>query len=97
VGVVPETEFPDFWPPVDPGALLADLDGHLWILPMTSTNAANGLTYDVVNRNGEIGERVQLPKDYVLVGFGPHGVLYLTRADGTNTYLVRALRRAPSK
>lgn len=91
LSIVPDSEFPQFWPPVEPGSVLADLDGHLWILPAISTNVANGLTYDVVNRNGEIIERVQLPKDHVLVGFGPHDVVYMTKADGKATYLERAL------
>ena len=54
-------------------------------------NAANGFTYDVVNRKGEIIERVQLPKGHVLAGFGPHNVLYLTKTEGTTAYLERAL------
>ena len=91
VTVVPDSEFPQFWPPIQPGSVLADLDGRLWILPTTSAHAANGLTYDVVNRNGDVVERVQLPKDRVLAGFGPHDVLYLTRAEGGATYLERAV------
>ncbi|HEU4785947.1 MAG TPA: hypothetical protein VFS57_01010 [Gemmatimonadaceae bacterium] len=95
VSVVPDSEFPSFWPPIQPGSVLADLDGRLWILPTTSAHAANGLTYDVVNRNGEVVERVQLPKDRVVAGFGPHHVLYLTRAEGGATYLERALLTGP--
>lgn len=94
VSVVPDSEFPQFWPPIQQGALLADLNARLWILPTTSSNAGNGLTYDVVNRKGEVVERVQLPKDRVLVGFGPHNVIYLTHADGKATYLERALLTA---
>ena len=97
VSVVPDSEFPSFWPPIQPGSVLADLDGRLWILPTTSAHAANGLTYDVVNRNGEVVERVQLPKDRVVAGFGPHHVLYLTRAEGAATYLERALYTGPPK
>ena len=97
VGIVPDSEFPTFWPPIQPGTVLADLEGHLWILPTTSTNVVNGLTYDVVNRNGEVIERVQLPKDHVLVGFGPRKVVYLTKADGTATYLERAVLTGPPK
>jgi hypothetical protein len=97
LGIVPDSEFPTFWPPIQPGSVLADLEGHLWILPTTSTNVVNGLTYDVVNRNGEVIERVQLPKDQVLVGFGPRGVVYLTKADGKATYLERAVLAAPPK
>jgi hypothetical protein len=91
VGIVPDSEFPSFWPPIEPGSVLADLDAHLWILPTTSTNSASGFTYDVVNRNGDVFERVQLPKGHVLVGFGPHNVVYLTKTDGKTTYLERAL------
>ncbi len=97
LSIVPDSEFPQFWPPIEPGSVLADLDGHLWILPTTSTNVANGFTYDVVNRNGEVIERVQLPKDHVLVGFGPHNVVYLTKADGKATYLERAALTGPTK
>lgn len=91
LSIVPDSEFPQFWPPIEPGSVLADLNGHIWILPTTSTNVANGFTYDVVNRAGEIIERVQLPKNHALVGFGPHDVVYLTKADGKATYLERAL------
>ena len=97
VSVVPDSEFPQFWPPIQSGSVLADLDGRLWILPTTSSHASNGLTYDVVNRTGEVVERVQLPKDRVLAGFGPHNTLYLTRAEGGATYLERALLTAPAK
>ena len=92
VSIVPDSEFPQFWPPIEPGSVLADLDAHLWILPTTSyVNAAAGFTYDVVNRNGDVFERVQLPKGHVLVGFGAHNVVYLTKIDGKVTYLERAL------
>jgi len=91
VSVVPDSEFPQFWPPIQQGAVLADLSARLCILPTTSNNAGNGLTYDVVNRKGEVVERVQLPKDRVLVGFGPHNVIYMTHADGKETHLERAL------
>jgi hypothetical protein len=95
VSIVPDSEFPSFWPPIEPGSVMADLDGHVWILPTTSMHVATGLTYDVVGRNGEVVERVQLPKDRVLAGFGPHRVLYLTRADGNATYLERAVLGGP--
>lgn len=97
LSVVPDSEFPSFWPPIQSGSVLADLDGRLWILPTTSAHAASGLTYDVVNRSGDVVERVQLPKDRVVVGFGPHHVLYLTRAEGGATYLERALLTGPPK
>ena len=71
-------ELPDFYPPVREGQVRADRSGNVWILPSTST-AANrgGLTYDVVNRDGKIVERVQLPTGRTLVGFGPGNTIYM--------------------
>ena len=91
VGIVPDSEFPQFWPPVEPGSVLADLDNHIWVLPTTSLNAANGFTYDVINKEGKIFERVQLPKGRVLAGFGPHDVVYMTHTDSKTTTLERAI------
>jgi hypothetical protein len=91
IAIVPDSEFPQFWPPIEPGSVLADLQGNLWILPTTSTNAGGGMTYDVVNKKGEVFERVQLPKGHVLAGFGPRGTVYLTKTEGTAAYLERAL------
>lgn len=71
-------ELPDFYPAVRQGQVRADREGNVWILPSTSAAASGGgLIYDVVNRQGEIKERVQLPKGRSLVGFGRNGVIYL--------------------
>jgi hypothetical protein len=97
ISIVPDSEFPSFWPSVQPGSVLADLNAHLWILPTTSLNSAAGLTYDVINRKGELMERVQLPKGHVLVGFGPNDTVYLTKTEGTTAYLERARLGGPPK
>src|SRR5204862_189587 len=75
--LVPSTEWPDYYSPVKGGSVLADLENHLWILPTTSTDASKGFTYDVVNRTGEVIDRVQLPLGRVITGFGPRGMVYL--------------------
>lgn len=78
IAVIEPSELPDFYPPVRQGQVRADNDGRIWILPSTSTAAANGgLVYDVVNREGTVVERVQLPKGRTLVGFGPTDVIYM--------------------
>ncbi len=84
---VEPSELPDYYPPVRQGQVRADYEGNLWVLPSTSKDAKNGLLYDVINREGALVERVQLPKDRSLVGFGPGGVLYLNwvRAPGKST------------
>lgn len=78
IAVIEPSELPDFYPPVRQGQVRADNDGKVWILPSTTIAAANGgLVYDVVNREGAVVERVQLPKGRTLVGFGPSDVIYM--------------------
>lgn len=86
---LPLDKFGDFEQPVQTGAVKADLDARLWILPRTSLSAKDGLLYDVINRKGEIVERVQFPKDYALAGFGEHGVLYVVHLNGGKGTLER--------
>ena len=86
--IVDIADLPDYYPPVRQGQVRADFEGNVWILPSTTNDAKDGgLLYDVVNREGTIVERVQLPKDRALVGFGPNGVIYLNwvRAPGKST------------
>ena len=85
-------KMPDYQPPISPGSIKPDFDGNLWIVPRTSLLAAQtgALVYDVVNRLGEITKRVQFPKGVALAGFGPGGAVYVTRTNGTASFLERA-------
>jgi hypothetical protein len=76
-GVVPPEKFPDYYPPVRDGGIGVDSEDNIWILPRTSAGARGGLLYDIVNRKGEVFERVQLPPDCALAGFAPGRVVYL--------------------
>jgi hypothetical protein len=88
VRFVPLKDIADYVPPIRSGALKPDLDGNLWILPTTTARAKGGLLYDVINRKGEIFERVQLPAGRDIVGFGRGGIVYLSKLDGTNGYYI---------
>jgi hypothetical protein len=46
--------------------------------------------YDVINRKGELIDRVQIPVDRSIIAFGTGGLVYLSHRDGTTTYLERA-------
>jgi hypothetical protein len=46
--------------------------------------------YDVINRKGEIVERVQVPENRSIIGFGPAGAVYLMNREGTTTTIERA-------
>ena len=89
--LVEPSELPDYYPSVlASGEMRADFDGHVWILPSTTTQAGKGLLYDVVNRRGEIVERVRLPEGRALEGFGASGAVYLTSHGPDGTHLERA-------
>ncbi len=81
---VPAEDLPDFYPAVRQGQVRADPSGRIWVLPATSKDAKAGLLYDVVNREGRLVERVQLPQGRTLVGFGPDGMLYLNHVRSFN-------------
>jgi len=49
--------------------------------------------YDVVNRKGELVERVQIPAGRTISAFGPGGVVYLTSREGQVTKLEKATLR----
>lgn len=86
--MVSPSELPDYKPAFAPGSTRADADGNLWI--RTSQNVDTRPVYNVINRRGELIDRVQLPANRVLAGFGPDGVVYLAVRDGTTAHLERA-------
>ena len=89
--VVPASELPDYVPPVmRSGLMKADPDGNLWILPSTSSASGGGLLYDIVNRTGEIFQRIRLPAGRALEGFGANGAIYMTSHTGGGVRLERA-------
>ncbi|MBL0169543.1 MAG: hypothetical protein IPP90_02280 [Gemmatimonadaceae bacterium] len=82
--LVPAKDLPDYEPAIQPGAMKVDLEGNVWIVPRTAVLSANGgLRYDVVNRKGEIIERVILPKGRAIAAFEPGGWAILTNTQGT--------------
>lgn len=79
---VPLKDIADYYPAIRPGAVKADLDGNLWILPTSSAQSKAGeLIYDIVNARGELTQRVRLPLGRSIAGFGHNGVLYLMQRD----------------
>jgi hypothetical protein len=90
-------EIADYVPPIRQGSVKADADNNLWILPATSTQIGPGLLYDVVNRKGELFQRVRLPANSVLIGFGKGGIVYFAQTAGpANTWLLGRGRIARS-
>ena len=86
---LPNEKFGDYEQPVQTAAMRADRDARLWILPRTSLAAKGGLLYDVINRKGELEERVQFPPGYVLAGFGEKGTVYVMKLEKNRGLLER--------
>ncbi|HYV96347.1 MAG TPA: hypothetical protein VE967_02705 [Gemmatimonadaceae bacterium] len=71
---MPLDQIADYVPPFTAGAVRADAEGNIWI--RTSTMKGDRPIYDVVSRTGAVIDRVQLPANRVIAGFGP-GVIYM--------------------
>jgi len=81
-------DLPDYLPPFAERAITADVDDNMWI--RTTAMVDNRPVYDVVNRRGELIDRVQLPRYRTIAGFGP-GVVYMAVVDaGGKVHLERA-------
>lgn len=81
-------DLPDYRPPFTQRAVRADADGNLWV--RTSALANGQPVYDIVNRRGEVTDRVQLPPFRTVAGFGP-GVVYMAVKDASGAvHLERA-------
>ena len=88
VSFVEPGELPDYKPPFAGGATRVDAEGNLWI--RTTQNLKGLPVYNVVNRKGELIDRVQLPAGRVIAGFGAGGVIYLAFRDGDVAKLEKA-------
>jgi hypothetical protein len=87
---VPASDLPDYKPPFFVGNLRADTEGNLWIRTIPTKAIPGGPVYDVINKKGELIDRVQIPADRAIVGFGPDGTVYLAYRNDTSVYLEKA-------
>ncbi|HJQ53546.1 MAG TPA: hypothetical protein VJ825_06855 [Gemmatimonadaceae bacterium] len=88
INMVSPSELPDYRPAFTPGSTRADAEGNLWI--RTSQSVDGRPVYDVVNRSGDLVDRVQIPANRVVIGFGSGGTVYLAVRDGTVAHLEKA-------
>jgi hypothetical protein len=87
--IVPMEQWPDYKPPFSAGSVRSDGDGDLWIRINLMHPVAGGAIYDIVNRKGELVDRIQLPVGHTLVGFGAGHIVYTTFHDAGQLYLER--------
>ena len=93
VSFVSPSELPDYKPPFFANSVRADADGNVWIRTIPTKAIAGGPVYDVVNRKGELVDRVQVPEGRTIVGFGPDGSVFLAAREGSAVHLERAKAR----
>lgn len=93
VYVIDPSELPDYKPPIPSGATRADMEGNLWIRTSPAKPIPGGPVYDIVNRQGELVNRIQLPPAYSIAGFGRGKVVYLTMRDPKGIHLARVRLR----
>ena len=90
---VSAADLPDYRPAFSTNSVRADLDDNLWIrTTATRAGAIAGPIYDVVNRKGELVDRVQIPAGRQIIGFGKGGVVYMVARDGKESWIERTHR-----
>jgi hypothetical protein len=87
---VAPSELPDYKPAFGTGAVRADADGHVWVRTIPTKPTAGGAIYEVIDRTGNLVDRVQVPAGTTIAGFGKGGVVYLGMRDAAGVHLLRA-------
>jgi hypothetical protein len=87
---VAPSELPDYKPPFFANAVRADAQGNLWVRTIPTRQLTGGPVYDVINREGKLVDRVQVPTGRLIIGFAPDGIVYLTSRTGQTMTLERA-------
>jgi hypothetical protein len=87
---IPASELPDYKPAFFAGSTRADTEGNLWVRTIPTTGIAGGPVYDVINRKGQLVDRVQVPTGRTIIAFGPAGAVYMVNRDGATVTIERA-------
>jgi hypothetical protein len=91
ISMVTADELPDYRPAFTTGASRGDPEGNLWVRTTSPVGNA-GPIYFIINRQGQVIDRVQLPQGRLLVGFGRNGDAYLALRDAEGTARVERVR-----
>jgi hypothetical protein len=92
VAMVSPADLPDYRPVFTSGAARADADGNLWVRTTAVRAGSAGPIYDVIDRRGELVDRVQIPAGRQIVGFARGGVVYMVARDGASSWIERTHR-----
>jgi len=93
VNFIAPSELPDYKPPFFANSVRADADGNLWVRTIPTKQIPGGPVYDVINHDGKLVDRVQIPSGRTIAGFAADGSVYLVSRDGSAMTLERARAR----
>lgn len=89
IQMVSASELPDYKPVFGTGSVKSDMDGRLWVRTIPTKPTTGGAIYDVIDRNGKLIDRVQVPAGTTIAGFGAGGVVYLGQRDASGLHVQR--------
>jgi hypothetical protein len=89
INFVSPSDLPDYKPVFGVGAVRSDMDDRLWIRTIPTKSSMAGAIYDVVDRTGKLVDRVQVPANATIAGFGKGGVVYVGVREGRELRLQR--------
>jgi hypothetical protein len=93
VTFVAPSELPDYKPAFFAGSTKVDAQGNLWVRTIPTKKVEGGAVYDVIDRKGALVDRVQVPVNTSIAGFGADGSVYLTLQSNNTVYLEKAKLR----
>ena len=93
VNMVPISELPDYKPVFGNGSVKADMDGRLWVRTIPTKPTPGGAIYDVIDKDGKLVDRIQVPAGTTIAGFGKGGVVYLGVRDTTGIHVQRIVSK----
>ncbi len=94
ISFVSPSDLPDYKPPFFANSVRADASGNIWVRTIPTRQIAGGPVYDVINREGKLIDRVQVPEGRTIIGFGADGSVYLVTRDTTGPTPTMTLERA---
>jgi hypothetical protein len=83
-------DIPDYMPAFTQTSARSDADGNLWIRTTAPGAEEGNVVYDVVNGQGVLTDRVDVPKAMTIIGFGKGGVVYLSQREGYGFRVLKA-------
>ncbi len=86
---VSPSELPDYKPVFSTGSVRADMDDRIWVRTIPTKASTAGAIYDVIDRSGKLVDRVQVPANATIAGFGKGGVVYVGIREGGEIRLQR--------